>query len=321
MTRPLRKLWTASPALTLTGLLMLAGLLGSVAGLVFDRRLITGAPAWLKPAKFAVSTAIYCFTVAWLLTYIDKWPTLMRWLARIIALVLVLEVVIIDVQAARGISSHFNTTTPLNAALFSIMGAAIAWLWLASVVVLVALFRQPFEDRAWGWSLRLGMAITVLGAGIGGLMLGPTQSQLEDARAGHKMTTIGAHTVGAPDGGPGLPGTGWSTEHGDLRVPHFIGMHGVQALPLFAWLLARFGPARSSAQRTALVLIAAAAYLGLLAALTWQALRGQSIVAPDQPMLVALASWAALTMVAMGMVLARTKATAQAPAVHSASSR
>src|SRR5271165_1728739 len=104
MNHLLKRSWTVSASLTLAGLLMLGALGVSLAGLIVDDRLITGAPAWLKPAKFATSTAIYCFTVAWLLTYIDKWPRLMRWIARVIAFVIVFEVVVIDIQAARGIT-------------------------------------------------------------------------------------------------------------------------------------------------------------------------------------------------------------------------
>ena len=312
MNQLLKKLWTSSASLTFMGLLMLADLAISIVGLIADPGVINGAPAWLKPAKFAISTSIYCFTVAWLLTYIAVWPRLMRWMARLIASVVAVEIVLIDVQAARGIPSHFNVTTPLNATLFSIMGGAIGLLELCSAAVAVALFRQTFADRAWGWALRLGMAITVLGAGMGGMMLGPTSAQLEHARSSHQMTTVGAHTVGAPDGGPGLPMTGWSTTHGDLRIPHFFGMHAVQILPLLAWLLAR---ARTpQPQRATLVQVAAAGYSGLIAILLWQALRGQSILEPDQATLLALALWAVATVLAAGIVLTRTRSGASVQA-------
>ena len=88
------------------------------------------------------------------------------------------------------------------------------------------------------------MALTIAGAMTGPLIIRPTAVQLADARAGARMTT-GAHSVGGPDGGPGVPVTGWSREYGDLRVPHFIGLHSIQAFVLIAIACAgRGGPRR-----------------------------------------------------------------------------
>ena len=62
------RLWRASRPLTAVGLGMLVVFVLSLAGVALDPRVITGAPAWLKPAKFAISTAIYALTLAWLFT-------------------------------------------------------------------------------------------------------------------------------------------------------------------------------------------------------------------------------------------------------------
>jgi hypothetical protein len=165
--------------------------------------------------------------------------------------------------------------------------------------VAVALWRQRFADAALGWAIRLAMVISVAGAGMGGLMTRPTAAQLATARATHHIETVGAHTVGAPDGGPGLPGTKWSTEHGDLRVPHFLGLHAMQVLPAFSLVLARARRRISAGERARLVRVAAASYATLMTLLLWQALRGQSIVAPDALMLTALAAWALATLMAI----------------------
>jgi hypothetical protein len=302
--KEIRKAWSGSAPLTATSLLMLVAFLGTVAGLFLDHRIITGVPAWLKPAKFAISTAIFSGTLAWLYRYIDVWPRFARAMGWVVSAVLILEVAIIGVQAARGATSHFNVGTPLNAVLFGIMGTSIAALWLASVGILFTLFRQKFQNPAWGWWLRMGMLVTVSGSAIAGMMLRPTHEQVETLRAGNSLTTVGAHTVGAPDGGPGLAGVGWSTEHGDLRIPHFFGLHGLQILPFLGWLALRRRSRQTDHTPAGLAFAATASYLSFAGILTWQALRGQSIVAPDSATLLALGVWLAATVIA-GVYLLR----------------
>jgi hypothetical protein len=288
------RLWHTDRVLTGAGVALLTILLPSLLGIWIDPRLITGVAAWLKPAKFAFSTALYTLTLAWVFVYLREWPRTRRIVGRTTAFVVLLEVGLIDLQAWRGTASHFNAATPLDATIFSVMGLAIVTQTLATIAVAVALYRQTFENRALGWAVRLGMTITIIGALSGGLMARPSSTQVHEARGTPLLAVAGAHTVGGPDGGPGLPGTGWSVEHGDLRVAHFLGLHALQVLPLVALVLRR----RTDPSRVRMVLVAAASYALLFAVLIWQALRGQPLIHPDTLSVAVFSAWTLLTLAA-----------------------
>jgi hypothetical protein len=295
----LERAWRTDRRLTATAVLMIPVLLVALAGLLFDSRIVVGAPVWLKPAKFAISIGIYSLTLAWIFTYLPAWPRMRAIVSVTTMAAMMVEIAIIAGQAARGIPSHFNIATAFDGMLWRIMGAAIVLQTLVSVLVLIALWRERFADRALGWSLRLGLMVTILGASTGGLMAPPTDAQLAELRSGRRIAMAGAHTVGGPDGGAGLPGTGWSLEHGDIRVAHFMGLHAVQVLPALAILFRRRGWSEPIAVR--LTITAAASYAVLFALLLWQALRGESLVNPDGTTAMALAAWAVLTMSAAVM--------------------
>jgi hypothetical protein len=303
------RLWSASPVLTAVGLLMLVVAMLSAVAIFADPRVITGAPAWLKPFKFAISTAIYSLTLAWIFTWLTAWPRMRGVVGWMTAIVFVLEVAIIDLQAFRGTTSHFNATTPFNRTLFFVMGGAIVMQTIVSAWTAVALWKQRFDDRALGWALRFGMILTIAGAFTGALMTRPTDAQLARMRAGEPMTIVGAHTVGGDDGGPGVPVTGWSREHGDVRVPHFVGLHAIQALAILALVLRRWR--RRDSDRVRLVLAGAASYATLFALLLWGALRGDSVVAPDTTALTSFACWASITALAVGWIAIRSRARAR----------
>jgi hypothetical protein len=271
------RLWRTSPPLTAIAAVMLVAFVLFAAGIFVDPRTITGVPAWLKPAKFAISTAIYSLTLAWVFRALPSWPRMRVIVGWTTAIVFAIEVAIIAVQAWRGTTSHFNVSTVLNGVLFGVMGTLIIVQTAVSAAVAVALWRERhFDDRAIAWAMRIGMTLTIVGAATGGLMTRPTGAQLEQARTTHVMTVTGAHTVGAPDGGPGLPGTGWSTEHGDLRVPHFVGLHALQVLPLIVLALRRRGWPERLRIRAAVGF--GVAYAGLYVSLLVQALRGQPVL-------------------------------------------
>lgn len=266
-----------SPPLAQATMICLGLLLVALAGLVVDHRVITNAPAWLKPAKFAVSVPVFTGTLAYLVRDLPRTRSL-RVATTLIGWLLVVEVVLILIQAARGTTSHFNVSTPLNRAIFSAMGIGIATVWIMSMVLLWQHLRTPAVDRAMALALRIGLALNLLGAGIGWTMTQPRPEQLAALQHGEPLSVFGSHTVGAPDGGPGLPITRWSTDHGDLRIPHFVGMHALQLLPLLLLALRRWRTRRDDGVERGLILLASTACAALFFAAFVQAMQGHPLL-------------------------------------------
>ncbi|MEU7074199.1 hypothetical protein AB0B30_29030 [Streptomyces narbonensis] len=263
---------------------MVALALVSAVGLLVDDRILVGVPIWTKPFKFSVSFVAYALSLAWMLSLLAPLPRVHRvgwWAGTVVAVMSLAEMVLITLQVVRGTQSHFNQATTFDAAVFQIMGAGVAVLWLGALAIAVLLLRARILDRATAWAVRLSSLIALAGAAVGFLMVPPTPEQL----AVDDPAISGAHSVGVPDGGPSMPLTGWATTGGDLRVPHFFGMHALQLIPLLLLVLAALAPrfARLADERVRLrlTLTAAGTYTAVFALLIWQALRGQALFSPD----------------------------------------
>lgn len=253
------------PQLIFAGISALAAFAAAV--LVFtDPRVLLGAPLWMKPFKFFISAALLSATLAYLIPRIKKSRRLVQLASWVIIVSLSVELVLITWAAARETTSHFNVSSPLAISIWAAMAGFITAVWVATMLLTLVYVRSGEGDakikRAFSW----GLFISLVGMGVAFLMTGPTSDQLADFQG-----IAGAHTVGARDGGPGIPLFGWSTVAGDLRIPHFVGLHALQVLPAAVWML------RSRVTKRGIDFLALG-YLSLLVLLTFQALIGQSIV-------------------------------------------
>ncbi|WP_430502541.1 hypothetical protein ACQRWP_13355 [Micromonospora trifolii] len=283
-------------------LVSVMGVLGVVAvvGILVDPRVLTGAPIWLKPFKFAVSFVLYGATLAWMLSLLPRRSRAVERAVVVIVAVAVVENAWIVGQVIRGQTSHFNSTTPLNIVLVASMGAAIMVLFFAHLVIGIVVLIQRIPDRVAATAVGWGLGLSLLGMLAAVPMVLPMQDPGIEGIGG-------AHSVGVPDGGPGLPIVGWSTTGGDLRIGHFVGLHALQALPILAILLSRFATRLDERTRARLLVVAGGAYGVLTVLLTWQALREQPLLRPDAVTLAAVAALVVATATATGLVLARRR--------------
>ncbi|WP_343518824.1 hypothetical protein [Sphingomonas sp.] len=248
--------------LTRYGLLTL--ILGGVAILLQfgdPRTLASGVGIWVKPAKFFISVSVFAFTAAWFMGYVrperrDSRPIR----ATVFALIAsgTFELAYIVFQAAQGLESHFNKSTPFHAIMYALMGLGAVILTATTLPLAWEIGRRPAAglQRSFVAAVVLGLLLTfALGGMLGGYM---------SSQAGHAVGQVGGS----------VPLFGWNRLGGDLRVAHFLGIHAEQALPLLAAAVAG-APARL---RWAVVLGGGAVYAALTLGTFYQAVAGRALL-------------------------------------------
>ena len=174
--------------------------------------------AWYKPFKFAFSTFLFSWAMAWYCFYLPDFNIkAFNWA---VILLLGFEIFYIALQAGRGELSHYNTSTPLYSILFSLMALAASAVTIYTGYVGVLFFKNSFPELPtyYVWSIRFAIILFVI-------------FSFEGFAMGSRLS----HSVGALNDNSNWFILGWSKTVGDLRVSHFIGMHALQVLPFLSY--------------------------------------------------------------------------------------
>jgi hypothetical protein len=275
----LQQAWRVSRGVTILVVQNVFLLTISLVARIFDDAQLNGISVWDKPIKFSLSFLAFGPMLLWLFSRVTSTRTV-RIGVGILGWSMVLEGSLIFLQSFRGVASHFNNATSFDASVYSAMAAGVGIFALAGTIVGFVSARKNLGHDAVGLATKISVPMMTFGAILAFAMTVPKPGQVE---AGSKI--VGAHTVNGVDGGKGLPLLGWSTEFGDLRVAHFIGLHSLQFVPLVALLLValnRRGIVRSTvrAQRQAVALFAAG-YGGLIITTFVQAQRDLPVTKLD----------------------------------------
>ena len=181
---------------------------------------VYGVNAWYKPFKFAFSTLTFAWAMAWYCFYLPNFNvSLFNWT---VIILLGFEIAYIALQAGRGQLSHYNQSTPVYAALFSMMAFAASAVTIYTAYVGFLFFSKSFPELPtyYVWAIRLSIVLFVI-------------FSFEGFAMGSRLS----HTVGAANDNSNLLIVGWSKTFGDLRVAHFIGMHALQIIPIVSYYL------------------------------------------------------------------------------------
>jgi hypothetical protein len=169
-----------------------------------------------KPGLFGVSAGLTGVSIVWVLTQLVP-RRYDRSFATLMTGSLLIEVGLITLQYWRGVPSHFNRATPMNAAIESSMLALIVFV-TAGIAGLCWRSRQLLPiPRSRAVAIQAGLWLLLISCGLGFL------------------TTI----LGTIKLSNGQPPELWGIA-GVLKYPHGIVLHSIQILPIFSLLLEKF---------------------------------------------------------------------------------
>lgn len=176
-----------------------------------------GPVSWRKPMTFGLSFGLTLITIAWVASHISLGRRTRRCLLNLFAAASVLEVTLITLQAWRRVPSHFNQETAFDGVVARVLAAGGGVLIAVIVVLTVASWRADSRVApSMRLAVRAGLVALDVALLIGAVMIATGISRVF---AGDQQA---AYAVG-----------------GALKPGHAVTMHGVLALPVLAWLLAR----------------------------------------------------------------------------------
>jgi hypothetical protein len=203
-----------------------------------------GPVSFRKPFSFGLSFGLTTITLAWFADRLRLGRTAGWALLLPIVLANSTEVVWVSLQRARSVASHFNFATPLDEALYTVMGAgAIAVSALATITLTVFVFLRRTEDPALTLAMRAGLVLLLIAMISGGAMIAVGNGRAELGQTDHLVR--------------------WGAA-GNMKITHLLGMHGIQVLPALALYLS--ATAMPAGLRTRVMAVAVAGYSGLLVA-------------------------------------------------------
>lgn len=240
-----------------------------------------GPVTWRKPILFGISGGLTALSLGWV------WAALPRRrgdrpLADLTAWCLLVEVALIDLQAWRGVASHFNRATPLDSFLYDAMGGLILVVTGVTIDLTLRLFRRPARlDADMLLAARAGMVFLAVSCGLG--------------------IWVSVHgDLRMPQGlPPEIVGTA-----GVAKFPHGAALHAIQWLPGLAWLARLAGLGLPRRRRLVAAATGGTALLLAYALVQTLAGRGRFDVTPATAVLLAIGT---VLVVLPGLVVAGTR--------------
>lgn len=257
---PMARLWLDAPAFTGLTLFIAVTSLPLISAAMIDTRTFLDAPVWQKPLQFHLALATYVLTLAFFARYLPQGMTSRRWriYAAVVCFCILAELVWVGLAASYATASHFNVDDPVMGAIYGLMGIFAVILTSPSLVMGVAIWRNP----------NTGLSPTVRLS----ISLGLVMTFVLTLIAAGTMSSMPGHLVGTPTTGSSLAVLGWSREVGDLRVAHFFATHALHVLPVVGLIASRtLSPDRARGA----VIAAAPAYAALVLLTMLQAFQGR----------------------------------------------
>ena len=201
-----------------------------------------------KPILFGISGGLTTWSLGWLMTQLNPMK-FDRLLVNSIAIALLIEVALISMQCWRGVASHFNRLTNLDAAIELMMLGLI--LFASGAILYLTVRTYRLRDRiepAMAAAIRSGMWLLSLSCALG----------------------IATSVFGEVSIQRGTSYELWG-KAGVLKFPHGVALHAIQLLPFVAW----FTRVLKLANSLKIVRSAVASQIVFLVYAVWQTSQGR----------------------------------------------